>query len=616
MGRMTLQKRLLLYSTLIIVLLMFGVILLVEKRLCETIRSEVEKRGQALAKNLAAVSANALVTYNYIALEQMAERASQEKDIVYIVICDKENRVAVFTDHDEKQGEILTDPVSQASIRADHPMVQSTRWENRSVLDFTVPVFIPQSSEKWGTVRVGLSLEEMYGHIQRTRLGIAGLGMVALAIGFVGSVVYARRITRPLKDLVRGTVLVANGDLDQKIDVKTGDEIEELARNFTHMIGEVRGHRKELEGQLHEISALKRYRENILQSMNNGLIAVDLDGKVATVNHSALTILSMTEGQLLGTPVSEFPRPWNALGAVFLETLEGGQVSRNRELKIEKDEKNLWIMITTTLLVDEVSKKLGALGVFQDITDLRDLQEKMREADRLAALGKLSAGLAHEIKNPLSAIKTFVQLVPKKFESPTFREKLNATVPRELERINRLVDNLLQLTRKPTLNLSSVDLNEVLVQIAGLYQGEMDKKNVKFHASLEENMLSIQADAELLHRVFSNILLNAIQAMPQGGTVNVSTRCGFPEGRDGTLQVTVHDTGIGMDGETGKRLFDPFFTTKEKGTGLGMANAKKIIEEHGGAIEVRSNPGKGTLVTVTLPVEVKDREILPSCTDP
>jgi two-component system sensor histidine kinase AtoS len=603
MKRITLQKRLLLYSTLLIVLLMCGVILLVEKRLSDSIRSELEKRGEALGRSLAAVSANALVTYNYVALEQMAERATQEMDIEYIIISDKENRVAVFTGHDEKQGQILTDSVSQAAIHADHQLVQRTVWEGRHVLDFTVPVFIPQSTQRWGTVRVGLSLKEVHELIQRTRLGLAALGIVALAIGFAGAVVYARRITQPLKDLVRGTVFVSKGDLDHKIDVKTGDEIEELARNFTHMVEEVRVHRKELEGQLHEISALRRYQENILQSMTSGLIAIDLTGKITTVNQSGLNIISIGEDQLLGTSVSVLPGPWDVLGRVFLETLEEGQGSRNREVRIEKDGKNLWIMITTALLIEEDNEKLGVLGVFQDITDLRDLQEKMKEADRMAALGRLSASLAHEIKNPLSAIKTFVQLVPKKFDSPVFREKLNATVPRELERINRLIDNLLQLTRKPRLKLTSVDLNEIVVQALELYHEEMEKNHVEFDATLKERMPRIQADAELLHRVFSNILLNAIQAMPQGGKVNISTQRTSLADKNGALQVAVQDTGFGMDEETVRRLFDPFFTTKEKGTGLGMANAKKIVEEHKGRIDVKSGPGKGTLVRVTFPVE-------------
>ncbi len=614
MNRMTLQKRLLLYSTLLIVLLMSFVIFLVENRLSESIRSQVERRGKALAKNLAAVSANALVTYNYIALEQMAERAGQERDIVYIIVSDKENHVAVFTGHDEKQGEILTDPVSQAALKAERPMVQEVRREDQFVLDFAVPVFIPQSQEKWGTIRVGLSLEEMRKQIARTRLGLVGLGVFALAIGFAGSVFYARRITRPVENLVQGTILVSKGDLDQKIDVQTGDEIEELARNFIHMVGEVRDQRKKLEDQLHEISALRRYRENILQSMTNGLIAIDLVGEITTLNHAALRILDMTEESLIGRSISLLPDHWNGLSRVFLDTLEKGQVSRNRDLKIERDGKNLWITITTTLLVDEDSQKLGVLGVFQDITDLRELQEKMREADRLAALGRLSASLAHEIKNPLSAVKTFVQLVPKKFESQTFREKLNATVPRELERINRLVDNLLQLTRKPKLNLASVDLNDVLLQTTELYQSEMDSKKVKYQVALEKHMPKIQADAELLHRVFANILLNAIQAMPQGGTLSVSTRHSSLESDNGSLQVIVRDTGIGMNGETVERLFDPFFTTKEKGTGLGMANAKRIIEEHGGTIEVRSDPGKGTAVVVTLPTGVRDEEVVSPCT--
>jgi len=611
---MTLRKRLLLYSTLIIIPLMLGVIILAEMRLSEGIRSELDKRGQALAANLAAVSANALVVYNYILLEQMAERASREKDIVYIIICDKESRVAVFTGHDERQGEILSDRVSQTALRARCAIIQKTMWDGHEILDFTAPVFIPQSDEKWGTVRVGLSLDEMRQQIKRTRLGLAGIGVIALSVGFVGSVIYARRITQPLKDLVRGTVLVSRGDLDQRIDVNTGDEVEELAKNFAHMVGEVKLHRSELEEQIQEICALRRYQENILQSMTNGLIAIDLEGKVTTVNQAALVLLDRDENSLRDARLECLPQPWNALGSVLVETLKTGRGTRNREIRIQRGDKRLWVMVTTTLLVDAEDRKLGALGVFQDVTDLRELQERMMQAERLASLGRLSAGLAHEIKNPLSAIKTFVQLIPQKFDRPAFRDKLNTTVPRELERINRLIDNLLQLTRKPKLNLSAVRIHEVLAQTVELYQSEMDRRHVVLEMTFVREIPRIQGDAELLHRVFSNIILNAIQSMPEGGKLKVSTSVSAAEGKDRCLQVSFQDTGVGMNQETVERIFDPFFTTKEKGTGLGMANSKRIIQEHGGTIEVQSTPEKGTFVIVTFPVDGCDRTTSATCT--
>ena len=264
--------------------------------------------------------------------------------------------------------------------------------------------------------------------------------------------------------------------------------------------------------------------------------------------------------------------------------------------------------------MDAEEQKLGAVGVFQDVTDLRDLQERMIQAERLAALGRLSAGLAHEIKNPLSAIKTFVQLIPQKFDRPSFRDKLNTTVPRELERINRLVDNLLQLTRKPKLTLASLQINEILAQTTELYQGEMDRRGVMCQTTFGRDMPRVQGDAELLHRVFSNIILNAIQAMPGGGELTVSTLPPTAEGRDRCLRAIFQDTGVGMDPETVGRLFDPFFTTKQKGTGLGMANSKRIVEEHGGAIEIQSTPGKGTRVVVWLPVEESDDQTPGTCT--
>lgn len=596
-----LQTRLILYSTLLILLLMVLIIFLVEKRQSETIQEEAKKRGMTIARNLAAVSTNALLTYNYIVLEQNAEKLVLEEDIVYVIIHDKENRVAAYSEHDEKQGMILTDEVSQRAVKAKEPLIQSTHYDGKKtqILDLSIPVYIKESKEKWGTIRIGLSLERMSNQIKRTRLTLLLLGLLAILFGNLGSIFFARRITHPISKLVETTIAASQGDLDQAIDIHTGDEIEELGKNFNHMIQQIRLHRNELENRLREISSLKAYTDNILSSMTNGLITIDLEKRIVTLNEMAEHILGKKRKEVVGLTLDQAFGDNHPLHRIMAETLSKGEGIFYSELELKKGEASLWLTVSSSLIADGEGKRMGAMVVFQDITEIKALEEKLRHADRLAALGTLSAGLAHEIKNPLSAIKTFVQLLPQKLESPSFMEKFNITVPREIDRINQLVEDLLELTRRRMRPMVTLDVNRLILQAIDLHGEEMEKKHIIFEDHLDRTILPIHGDSEMLYRAFSNLVINAIQAMPNGGSLTISSE---QEPSSPMVKITFRDTGIGMDEKTSKNLFNPFFTTKDKGVGLGMALTHKIIEDHRGTIEVMSEKGKGTTFDLRLPV--------------
>jgi PAS domain S-box-containing protein len=596
-----LQTRLILYSTLLITLLMVLVTFFVEKRQSEIIREEAKKRGMAVAKNLAAVSTNAILTYNYIVLEQNAEKAALEEDIVYVIIHDKEKKVAAYSQHDEKQGTVLTDDVSQGAVMASKPLIQSAFYGEKKarILDIAIPVYIKESPEKWGTIRIGLSLENMAGQILKTRLNLLLLGLLAIVLGALGSIVFSRRITQPISKLVKRTISAAEGDLEQAIDIRTGDEIEELARNFNQMIQQILIDRNELESRLREITSLKAYNDNVLSSMTNGLMTIDLNRNIVTVNAMAEQILGKRREEITGLSLEEACADHHPLCQMMIETLSHEKGIFHSELELKRGKGSLWLTTSTSLLTDGEGKKIGALAIFQDITEIKALEERLRQADRLAALGTLSAGLAHEIKNPLSAIKTFVQLLPKKVESLSFMEKFNVTVPREIDRINQLVEDLLELTRKRVRPSVDIDVNRLILQIIDLHGEEMERRHIVFENHLNEALPPIHGDSETLYRVFSNLLINAIQAMPNGGSFDISSEldhfCSI-------VNITFKDTGVGMDEETLKSLFNPFFTTKDKGVGLGMALVRKIIEDHRGTIEVMSEKGIGTAFLLGLPV--------------
>jgi PAS domain S-box-containing protein len=333
--------------------------------------------------------------------------------------------------------------------------------------------------------------------------------------------------------------------------------------------------------------------------MTNGLMTIDLEKKIITVNEMAERIIGRGKGGIAGFSMEQVLGEQHPLYRILIDTLTQEKGISHIEVELKKDGESLWLIAGTSLLVGGDGKATGALAIFQDITEIKALEEKLRQADRLAALGTLSAGLAHEIKNPLSAIKTFVQLLPQKMGNLSFMEKFNITVPREIDRINHLVEDLLELTRRRVRPLVDLKVDALILQVIELHGEELKRRQIVFQDHLNKTLSSVHGDAETLYRAFSNLIINAIQAMPNGGILSISSKL---DSSSSSLEISFRDTGIGMDETTAKNIFNPFFTTKDKGAGLGLALTRKIIEDHRGTIEVVSKKGMGTTFTVHLPV--------------
>ncbi len=246
----------------------------------------------------------------------------------------------------------------------------------------------------------------------------------------------------------------------------------------------------------------------------------------------------------------------------------------------------------------------------------RDLQEQtrllleketqLRRADRLSALGQLSAGLAHEIRNPLGAIKGAVEILQDDFPSGHPKAEFYSILLREVERLNDVLTNFLNFARPVTPNLVPLDVRAVLTALEGLISGQARAHQVQIFTSFHSGPSRIMVDETLLKQAFLNIMLNAVEAMPKGGDLAISTRLsseGSAGGRPEWLEIVFDDTGPGIQEEDLGRIFDPFFTTKKDGTGLGLAITHRIIENHHGTIRVVSQRGKGTTFVVTLPLE-------------
>jgi PAS domain S-box-containing protein len=613
-----LQYRFIAFSTILLVVLLGTIILVVTRQQSRIIKNQVELRGLAVAQSLAATSKADLLTYNYIALTQSANQSAQDPDLTYVIIHDKEGRVAAYSGRADLQGKFLQDPLTLAAVGVPYPVVQSTFLEEPRVpiLDIAVPVSVPGSDRIWGTIRAGVSLTSMYSQIRRVQWTIALIGLAALVPAVLACVWLARRITNPLAQLVNATIVAAEGNLDQEIQIVTGDEVEVLADNFSAMIGKILAQGQHVERQLLEITQLQRYLNKLLTTMSDGLLSVDMEGEVNTMNPAAHVMLGVTTDQTAtDRSINRMLGHLHELHAYLQNALESPYSARQRELHLPISKEAKTFIVASSVLPDSHGNPSQLIINLHDITDLKKLEARMRQTERLAGLGTLAAGMAHEIRNPLSAIKTFVQLLPRKLDKPSFLEKFHRTVPREVERINRLIEDLLELARAPRYEFEIVDIGSLVEQALEIFEEHLRENNIHCHIDLPDNLPLVWVDPDQLAKAFNNLILNAIQAMTDGGQLTIhadslpcarstpvtNARDSAEETGQSWLSLVFQDTGTGISSEDLKSIFNPFFTTKDTGTGLGLAITHKVIIEHSGEIEVESTVGMGSRFIIRLP---------------
>ncbi len=343
------------------------------------------------------------------------------------------------------------------------------------------------------------------------------------------------------------------------------------------------------------LDEMRTYTRNVLESMANGLITVDKSLRIATYNPNALEILRKTKDELDGKLVSQIL----PLEDEIKKVLSDSDSILEKEVKINGDAKSKsFLALTVSPLKDqESSRPKGAVIILRDMTIIRELEQKVITSEKLAALGRLSAGVAHEIRNPLNSIRGFIQYFQKKLSLEPEDYRYTDLMLTEVDRLNRVISKLLAYSkpREPRLTIRSAE--EIVDHCVRVVEREARESGVEIIVEPSDPELPlVMVDSDQMTQVFLNILINAIEATPSGGKVMIALSA-TDEGR---LQVVTSDKGQGIPRENIDKLFDPFFSTKKKGTGLGLAIVKSIIEGHAGEIDVESDPERGTRFIVTL----------------
>ncbi len=454
------------------------------------------------------------------------------------------------------------------------------------------------------TRRLNERTENALQEVHRTRIFLILLVAAGPLLIAVLAITVIRGVTAPIQVLLDATRKLKAGDLDFRIE-GLRDEFGELAIGFNAMAGSLREQLRRIE------ESEKRYRL-LFETATDSIFILDAEGeqagRIVAANPAAAAIHDYTIEELLGMKITSLDTPEFAAGAPEkIKRILTGEALKIETEHCKKDGTRFPIEISANLL--ELGGHKYILAIDRDITARKEAEEKMQRAEQLKMVGELAAGLAHEIKNPLSGIKVSIEVLSNEQYMPEEDRGVLVKVIDEIKRIESLIQGLLSFARPPRPRFVGTDVNAVLSGVSSLVPQNLSRtpeasRPIAVVKEFDNHLPVITADSMQLKQVFMNLILNAVDAMQDGGTLTMKTLF------DATAQVVrveISDTGRGISAAVKDKIFQPFFTTKPKGTGLGLAISKRLIEDHGGRISIEKNASGGATFKISLPVTQSER---------
>jgi PAS domain S-box-containing protein len=429
--------------------------------------------------------------------------------------------------------------------------------------------------------------------------------LVCLSIGFVVGVMLVPGLSDNGKPYIMGIVFILlvaiavisikyffskqKKTLNTSTDTKDVSKVEFVVDTFQDLVGKLKAKEKELEELKsfaeEKASRIEAYNENVLQSVPSGVISIDISMQIKSINQAAERILGIDAADVLERDFTEvFAEPLTTL------MKDHKTISRGEYSYITSDKRHIWLGITSSQLKNAAGEEIGLIFVFTDLTDIKMLQAQVDMKQRLSQLGEMSAGIAHELRNSMSVIAGYANLLSKKVDPAS--QPTVGSIAAEIQNMDKIISELLAFAKPTALNMSSINVSSIIKESVSSVVGDSDLITVAMNIDTDIN---VKADEILFRQAVTNIIRNAVEAMPDGGSLEIVLTC-----RQGRAEIDFKDTGCGIPEDIRQKIFLPFYTTKEKGTGFGLAFVQKIIISHGGIIEVESSEGEGTLFRVIL----------------
>lgn len=476
--------------------------------------------------------------------------------------------------------------------------------------------------------RVSISLEksELMKDIITLRYRMLSFFALITFLIILASYAFGKSISTPISRLIDGARAIGDGKWDHFITVDSGDELSSLADEFNKMTSR-------LKKSVQEIMALKSFNEDILKSVPSGIITINKNLEITSFNASAERILQMRGNHLnrLKPPETYSHSSLSSGADEILKRLracvKNNIIMNNRHIeqmfcKEGQDVPGV-IELNTSALKNVGEETVGAIAVIRDITQKKRMEAEMIRVDRLASLGELSAGMAHEIRNPLAGMKTATQILARRVSDDPEKVLIQGIL-HEIDRLNKIVTDLLNFSRPKNPLPANVDLSDVIIKSLALIWKNMKQSNVILVKTVDQDLPRVSVDREQIEQVFLNLLLNALKAIPGGGTLTIIIKLREKEEKQEVverkiplktlapvmpgkqIEVVFQDTGHGIKKEILSRIFNPFFTTNPGGTGLGLSIVQKLLEKNRAKINIESRENEGTRVTLLFPIMEPD----------
>lgn len=466
---------------------------------------------------------------------------------------------------------------------------------------FHVQQIINTKGESAGWLRLAITGHSLQDHVVQARNHIL-LTILCLTMVISASIIYfsRRHLAGPLAQLTERAQAIGRGDLSRRIEVEGDDEIAVLAQAFNQMAADLQESARQIIGE-------REYIRSVVDSMAEGIVVVDGSQRITAWNRTMADRHGINAGQAQGQALAAVLPGLATTGYLseLAQMLAGRSQAAERSLVSLPEDVDRTLTVTASPLRHSPGRIDGAVIVLADTTERMRLEQQVQRSDKLAAVGQLAAGIAHEIGTPLNVISGTAEFLRGEHKDV---EELQ-TIVEEVRRITDLVQRLMSFARHEEPKMEPVDLVVVVHKVLSLMKHQMERKGIEVVADIDTALPAIAADHGKLQQVLVNLLLNGWQAMPEGGQLRISARSaasGSPDdgvGEPESVIVQITDTGDGIADDILSRVFEPFFTTKDvgEGTGLGLAIVQRIVEDHSGRLDLRSKPGTGTTVELTFP---------------
>ncbi|MFN3476668.1 MAG: ATP-binding protein [Candidatus Methylomirabilales bacterium] len=509
--------------------------------------------------------------------------------LLYALIADRKGKTILHSERQREGREAPERPslhqlLSLDPIRRFHALYQGGK---------TYEAALPMSlnGKPFGSIRLGISTSLLRRELNaslKQNLALAGL---ALPVAWLVAMGLANLILKPIRQLAREMDRLRRGEFEVGSDLGLGDELGELASQLK-LLG------RELQADRLKMLSEKAHLQQVVDHLEDGIIFFNQDRRILFFNKAAEVVVGKPLEQAGGWLLEDLLEPAHPLRPVLEQAFEQKVGFRNATIALPTDGRSREFLVSV-FFVTYAHKAMGAMVFLKDLESIKTLQSLISYSAKLTALGRLTSGVAHEVKNPLNAMMIHLELVKEKLDTSSEEvEQSLEVIGSEIRRLDRVVQGFVKFIRPQELRLKPVDLNARLKSVAALLETEWEKQGIRFALKCDPTLPLIAGDEELLHQAFLNILLNACQAMPKGGTVSIVTEREKVE----SVKVSIADEGVGIPPEDLDKIFQLYYTTKPNGSGIGLSLVYRIVQMHDGVIDVSSQVGRGTTMLVRLPV--------------